>query len=104
MDLEQKRLELHEILAEVLGSRFVYFQPPDGIVMQYPCIVYNRERANVTFANNRLYLFKQRYSVTLIDPEVDSDKIFKLASLQYSAHERWFAVDNLNHDEFTLYF
>lgn len=104
MDLEQRRLQLHEILVGILGSRFVYFQPPTGALMQYPCIVYNRERADVKFANNMLYLYKQRYSVTLIDQDVDSDKILKLASLPLSAHERWFAADNLNHDVFNLYF
>ena len=36
----ERRLELHEALCEVLGSRNVYFQPPDNVTMRYPCFVF----------------------------------------------------------------
>lgn len=105
MDLEQRRLQLHEILVSILGFEHqVYFQPPPSLVMQYPCIVYNREQADSKFADNAMYLYKQRYSVTLIDRDPDSDKIIKIASLPMTTHERWFAADDLNHDVFNLYF
>ena len=42
MDLEQRRLQLHEILVGILGNENVYFQPPANLVMQYPCIRYER--------------------------------------------------------------
>ncbi|HMT88031.1 MAG TPA: hypothetical protein PKC73_00225 [Dermatophilaceae bacterium] len=104
MDLEQRRLQLHEILVGILGNENVYFQPPANLVMQYPCIRYERDRADAKFADNQLYRYTQRYTVTLIDRDPDSDKIFKIASLPLSAHERWYAADNLNHDVFNLYF
>lgn len=104
MDLEAKRLELHEILVDALGSRNVYFQPPASIVMQYSGIEYHRERANVTFADNSIYLFKQRYMVTLMTVDPDSPVFFKLISLPLASHERSYAVDDLNHDVFNLYF
>ena len=104
MDLEQQRLKLQTLLETVIGNENVYFQPPPGLVMKYPCIRYERDRADAKFADNGLYSYKQRYSVTLIDRDPDSDTIVKLASLPLSTHERWYAADNLNHDVFTLYF
>ena len=104
MDLEQRRLLLQSILEELLGSENVYFQAPANLVMQYPCIRYERDRAQTTFADNVLYGYKQRYTVTLIDRDPDSPLIIEIASLQHSSHERWYAADNLNHDVFTLYF
>ena len=54
------RLELHEILCEVLGSRNTYFQPPESIKMNYPAIVYSRNNIDNTFADNDVYM--QSYS------------------------------------------
>lgn len=73
--------------------------------MQYPCIRYERERADAKFAGNTLYLYKQRYQVTYINSDPDATSVFEqLVSLPLTAHERSFAGDNLNHDVFTTYF
>ena len=37
-----RRLQLHEELCSVLGSRNVYFQPPETIKLTYPCIIYSK--------------------------------------------------------------
>lgn len=101
---DPKRETFHEILVNLLGSRNVYFQPPNNLALQYPCIVYNRERADSKFAGNNLYLYTKRYQVTVIDQDPNSGIPDRVAALPMSSHERWFAVDNLNHDVFTLYF
>ena len=46
------RLALHELLCEKLGSRNVYFQPPESIKMKYPAIVYSRNRIENTSAED----------------------------------------------------
>lgn len=105
MDLEQRRLDLHEIFVIILGSRNVYFQPPANVKMVYPCIVYKRDEADSKFANNSLYLYKQRYQVTLISLEPDATSRFQqILRLPLTTFDRSFAVDNLNHDVFNLYF
>ena len=35
------RLELQNKLEELLGSRHVYFQPPESVKMEYPAIKYS---------------------------------------------------------------
>jgi hypothetical protein len=97
------RLDLHAILLG-LGVAHVYFQPPSNVTMQYPCIVYQRDRANTEFAGNSPYRYTKRYQVTVIDKNPDSVIPDKVKNLSMCLHDRFFVADNLNHDVFILYF
>lgn len=99
-----RRLDLHSILKELLGSDNVYFQPPSNIQMQYPCIVYQRDRAKTEFANNSPYRYKKRYQVTVIDRNPDSGVPDKIAALPMCLFSAFYTADNLNHDSFNLFF
>lgn len=98
------RTELHEILVEILGSRNVYFQPPSNIRMSYPCIVYKRDQANTTFADNNPYQHVRRYSVTAIDRDPDSETPLKIARLPMCTFNRFYTADDLNHDVYNIFF
>lgn len=99
-----KRLELHEKLVEVLGSRNVYFQPPASIKMKYPAIVYERNDIVNRHANNQVYNRRMAYTVTIIDTNPDSEIVVKLSQLPMCSYDRHFESDNLNHDVFTLHY
>ena len=99
-----QRLQLHDILKNVLGTAHVYFQPPASVQMQYPCIVYKRDNADTEFADDKPYAITKRYMVTLITENPDDDIWQGIASLPTCRHNRWYAVNNLNHDVFNLYF
>lgn len=99
-----QRLELQALLEELLGSDNVYFQPPDNITIVYPCIVYNRNAEDSTFADNLKYKYKRRYQVTHISRNPDSEVVEKLSALPLCTYNRFYAVDNLNHDVFNLFF
>lgn len=98
------RFDLHELLCSVLGTRNVYFQPPESVKMQYPCIVYKRSSVDTRFADNELYMRKKRYTVTVIDKNPDSEIPDKVASIPMCAFDRHFTSDNLNHDVFSIYY
>lgn len=98
------RLELQALLEFLLGSESVYFQPPPSLMMQYPCIVYQRDNAISEFADNSPYRYTQRYQVTVIDRDPDSLIPKKIAALPLCLFNRYFAADNLNHDVYILYF
>lgn len=98
------RLDLQQTLINLLGSTNVYFQPPPSLVMQYPCIVYNRSRIDIDHADNRPYKHKVRYQVTVIDRNPDSEIVMKVALLPFCFYDRNFAADNLNHDVFQIFF
>lgn len=98
------RLELHEKLVEILGSRNVYFQPPENVKMIYPAIRYARSKITNTFANNHVYNKKLRYEVTVIDYDPDSEIVSKLSEFPMTEHDRHYTSDGLNHDVFTIYY
>lgn len=98
------RLELQTLLETVLGSGNVYFQPPETLKMQYPCIVYNRDYAITNFADNKPYANTKRYSVTVIDRNPDSLIPDKIADLPMCLFVRHMTVNNLNHDIYNIYF
>lgn len=98
------RLQLHELLKQLIGTDNVYFQPPANVQMEYPCIVYKRDLARTQFAGNSPYRYTKRYQVTVIDRDPDSEIPDKIAALPRCTFDRHFAADNLNHDAFTLYF
>lgn len=99
-----RRLEFHEILANILGSRNVYFQPPESKRMSYPCIRYERDDIQNDFADNNVYRQKIAYSVTVIDEDPDSEIVFDVSKLPTARFERHYVADNLNHDVFHIFY
>lgn len=98
------RLELHEKLVEVLGSRNVYYQSPESMKMQYPAIRYSKSRINNKFANDKTYQKLTRYEVTVIDYEPDSPVVDALLELPYCTFDRAYNSNNLHHEVLTIYY
>lgn len=98
------RLKLHETFGEILGSRNVYFQPPESVKMEYPAIVYERGNIQNTFADNMVYGQSHSYQVTVIDKDPDSVIVGAVSMLPRCRFQRHFTAENLNHDVFTLYY
>lgn len=99
-----RRLDLHAILINVLGSNNVYFQPPSNLQMVYPCIVYNRDNLNTLFADNKPYGHYKRYLLTVIDRDPDSVIHEQISKLPMCTYDRFYTADNLNHDVFRIFF
>lgn len=104
MTVMAKRLELHRILCDILGSSEVYYQPPESVKMKYPAIVYARERIENDFANNNVYRQKIPYIITVMVRDPDSDIPIKLSKLPLCRYDRHFMANNLNHEVFTIYY
>lgn len=98
------RLELHETLCALLGTRNVYYQPPESVKMKYPAIVYSRENIINKCANNAVYSQTHLYKITVIDEDPDSKIVKAVSKLPTCSFNRHFASDGLNHDVFTLYY
>ena len=97
-----KRLELHEILCDILGTRNVYFQPPASLKMEYPAIRYSREDIENTSADNLTYKQDRFYQIIVIDRDPDSEIVHKVSRLPMCIFDRHYTSDNLNHDVFTI--
>lgn len=97
------RLELHEVFVNLLGSRNVYFQPPETLKIKHPCIIYSYAGPKISYGSNIPYIRKDGYSVTLVDEDPEPETFEKLLNLPYSRFGRFFSKDNLNHWTFMLY-
>lgn len=98
------RLELHELLCKTLGSRKVYFQPPESVKMEYPAIVYSRDDIENTFAENSVYKQDHQYQIVVINKDPDSKVVDAISMLPMCRFVRHYEADNLNHDVFSIYY
>lgn len=104
------RLKLQQELQTIIGPRSdgkqnVYFQPPEAMKLVYPCIVYKRSSGDTKYAGDLAYSFTNQYDVTVITNDPDSDLIVKMVrAFPMIRHTAFFTSDNLNHDNFVLYY
>ena len=104
-----KRLNLHQEFVTFLaindGKPHVYFQPPESIRLNYPCIVYHLTPGQRFRADNKLYKYDRSYDVTIIalDPDIEYDRMF-METFPYASFDRAYAADNLNHWVFRIYY
>ena len=99
------RLELHEELVEVLGSRNVYYQPPETVQLKYPCIIYHKANPYDIRADDKRYLKINRYDLTVISKEADNSIADDLVEhFTYCSYDRAYRADNLYHDALELFY
>lgn len=108
--MARDRLDLHNEFIDILGTRDkpvsrVYFQAPESPKMEYPCIKYSMTGVNITRANNGVYATVNKYEVTVIDYDSDSDIWTRVLShFQMCSFDRVYTADNLYHTVLTLYY
>lgn len=98
------RLTLHTELVNILGSKYVYFQPPESIKLNYPCIIYERYDISNIFADDDVYLNPRQYRITVIDKNPDSEIVDRMSKFKTARFIRHTVVDSLNHDTFNIYY
>ena len=102
--MSRPRIELQSLLEDILGSRNVYFQPPESIRMKYPAIVYRLNSVKNRFADDISYSRNKAYRVTVIDKNPDTAIPDRIAELPLCRFDNYFISDNLNHYVFTIYY
>ena len=98
------RLDLQILLENLLGSRNVYFQPPESVKMNYPAIVFGLDDIKNTHADDRVYSSRKRYWIVLIDKNPDSSFVDMITQLPICQFDRHYHSENLNNWRFLLYF
>ena len=106
---ETNRLKLQNLLENIMVDsnlpKNVYFQPPENLKMNYPCIVYHRQYLDGVPADNINYIINRQYRIIYIDRDPTNDavinKLMELPNCRYMSHS---IVDNLNQDAFEIYF
>ena len=80
----------------------VYFQPPSGVTLVYPCIVYGLDTITKANADNRAYLKNKVYKVTYIDTRPDSNIPDKLVDMPSSRMTAVYTSDGLYHYAYAI--
>lgn len=97
--------ELHKLLSKNDYPENVYYQPPPTVSMDYPCIRYTRSDIHTQYADNRIYMQKDQYTLIVIDPDPDSQiPEILLDHFPLISFDRQYPADNLNHFVLTLYY
>ena len=98
--MARERVQLDSILNSICSH--VYFQPPEGHKMVYPCIVYDGESDFTLDADNRIYNRQRKYTITAIDWDPESIIAEQVGETFQIRLERHFKNDNLHHFVYTL--
>lgn len=104
MSMKRTRLTLQTKLEDLLGSKHVYYQPPENLKMEYPAIRYSKSDEEDIYANNIKYLSMSVYDLVVIDKKSDNPVIKKLLELPYSEFDRHYVADGLNHDIIRIFY
>lgn len=99
------RAELHNKFVEILGSRNVYFQPPETLKMNYPAIVYSFNGYGEIKADDMNYLLPKEYSVVLIHPDPDNKIVDEIMTkMKMCKFDRTMEINRLHHYYFKLFY
>lgn len=97
------RAELQKIFKNILGNNNVYFQPPEDIKISYPCILFRLNNPAINQANNKIYIYRNRYAVTIISKNPDDDLLKKfLEEFPYAMVSPRTIVNKLYHDNISI--
>jgi len=97
--------ELREVQLLINGYHHTYFEPPETVRMKYDAVIYQRQEFNVRRADNRSYLIRDGYLVTVIsrDPETKLPQAIQ-DHFERCSPGRFFVRDNLYHFPFTIFY
>ena len=96
------RTDLNDLLHTFCDN--VYFQPPTGTSLSYPCIVYTLDNLDSVYADNAHYDINSRYTLTYITRDPDDENRIELVKLPMCRFDRHYKSDNLNHYVYTIYY
>lgn len=98
------RQDLSEFLRSVLGEygKNVYFQPPESLKLNFPCIIYELGSYSPTKADNKAYHINESYSITLVTKLPDTNYGKQILNKETAKFDRYFVNDNLYHYVFTI--
>lgn len=99
------RLNLHEELCTILGTRNAYYNPPESLRLQYDCVVYSRSGIDSMRADNRNYVNTNQYTLVVMSKSPSCDIPEKiLEHFPMASFDRQYTSDELYHFIITLYY
>ena len=98
------RISLQRKFEDLLGSKNVYFQPPESLKMKYPCIRYSLSDIDKRPGDNIAYSMTNCYDVIYISEDPENEVVRKILEMPMSSFDRHYISNNLYHDVVKLYY
>lgn len=94
----------YEFLRDILDIPHIYIQPPPNHRIEYPCLIVELDKREVTMADGSVYILDNRYQLTYITRDV-ADKTYKnILDLPFTTYKARFVNDGLYHETYESYF
>lgn len=104
MSPEERRLELHQKLAALLGSANVYHQPPENLALRFPAIIYERVDYDVEYADNIPYHATRKWQISVVSQEPSNPVVDSLMEWPTADFKTSYVVDRMRHDVVNIYY
>lgn len=95
--MAKNRISLQNELERILGSRNVYYNPPETQKIEIPGIIYNLSYIENINADNIKYLDYTTYKITVVSRKVDHPAIKGILNLPMTKFSANFTKDGLYH-------
>lgn len=99
------RIALQKELEQILTNKNVYFQPPESIKVNYPCIIYYLTDVKSFYADDVTYDYDHCYEVTYISKTEDFKIIDEIKThFKKCIYDSHYIYDNMYCDAFKIYY
>ena len=82
---------------------YVYFQPPESVKLQYPCVIYSLKDIKARKADNMPYTTSLGYSLLFMTKDPKDERIISFMNLEHCKFDRYYSADNVHHYSYTVY-
>lgn len=97
------RIEMQELLEDIIGNSNVYFQAPPNVGMKYPAILYSFENFDRRDADNKPYILSGRWQITHMYKSIKNDLkekfIFEIPNCSF---DRRIVTDGIYNDYYII--
>lgn len=93
------RPQLQKTLETIKGVKNVYFDPPVGTRMEYPCIRFSLADRSAIHADDKKYIKRESYTITFItrDASTAPKVLDQLEEIAFCNFDRPYIADGLHH-------
>lgn len=103
--MEANRLALREILSKVMvdcgEEPKLYYQPPESMRLEYPCMIYHLKDMSSNYADNRPYMKLISFDITYVTRSPSSSVPVAMTDQSLMSFDRYYTADNLHHYAYT---
>ena len=102
--MQKKSSYIYNRLKEI-GVENVYIDPPENLMMKYPCARVRLNNGRARYADNKTHIFTPNWEIIHIGYEPDDEIVPKMMyAFSRITYQRHYTADNLHHNLFTLYY